>query len=823
MLQFHNLSKHYPGVLALDNVSLTLEAGRTHALVGENGAGKTTLIKILAGVIQADSGSIYLNDSPIHIANPQIAQQLGISVVHQHSHLIPHLSIAENDALRRGYPRGKIKQIAWSDLRRRTENALADLAPDLDPTSLAESLTSVQKQRVELALTLCTTPNILILDEPTAILPSTETDHLFERIHTFAQKGGTVLFISHRLNEVFRIAHTVTVLRDGQHIWTKAIGETNPNDLVQAMVGRSVNFDRNTHTPPNNAPILTVSNLTDTQKTIQNISFNIHPGEIYGLYGLVGAGQPELCQALFGLRPATGTIHLNNHNLTSASPETRVQSGMAYVPADRLTQGMFPAMTVGENLHLTHTQSLITPIDCTTEHKTTQTSIHTLDIRTTGPKQTASELSGGNQQKVLLGRWLQTNPSVLILEEPTQGVDVGAKSEIYNHILTLSQKGIAILLISSEIPELLTLSHRIGILCEGALVDEAPTPQTTEETLLHLALPNNQTPDNKQQTTEAIPAEHQNHRPLRTSHFALRTLFQRRETTLLLFILLFSCFTTLLSPAFATYDNLRDILVNNSILLIGALGISCVIIAGSIDISIGSALGLSAVIAGLIDQSGQSIWFIAPCALLTGLLLGISNGLLSAWGGIHAIVITLGTMSLYRGAIIHFTGGRWLLNLSDHLTALGSIPILLAAAFFATLCTYLFLCHTRSGRCLYAIGSHAEHATYLGIYPKTILPIAFALCGLLVGLAGLLLAARYGQVQTNAGTGFELKAIAAAVIGGVHIMGGRGTVLGIVLGTLLMGLVANVLVLLHISAFWEGVFVGLIILSTIMLDTRRNV
>ena len=354
------------------------------------------------------------------------------------------------------------------------------------------------------------------------------------------------------------------------------------------------------------------------------------------------------------------------------------------------------------------------------------------------------------------------------------------------------------------------------------LADEVQTAQTTESEILRLALPDSTTTENEHQTKETAPTKQKTHHLICNLQSAIYNAFKSREATLSLFILLFALIATAFSPAFATYSNFRDILVNNSILLIGALGVGAVIIAGSIDIAIGASLGLSAVLAGLIDQTGQTTLIIATGAIFTGLLSGLTNGLLSAWGGVHAIVITLGTMSLYRGAIIHFTGGRWLLNLSDHLTTLGSIPILLTAALIATLATYLFLCHTRSGRCLYAIGSHTDNASYLGIYPKTILPAAFTLCGALIGLAGLLLAARYGQVQTNAGTGFELKAIAAAVIGGVHIMGGRGTVLGIVLGTFLMGLVANVLVLLHISAFYEGVFGGLIILTTILLDTRRR-
>jgi rhamnose transport system ATP-binding protein len=816
MLKIHGLTKHYPGVRALHDVSLTLSPGQIHALVGENGAGKSTLIKILAGVIGADSGQVKVDDQAVDIGSPQDAGRLGIGVLHQHTHLIPDLSVAENDALRRGYALGRLKQIAWQQVKAQTAQVLQDLAPNVSVTLPADQLSGIEKQLVELAFVLATRPKILILDEPTAILPQRETDLLFDRVQAFAAEGGAVLFITHRLDEVFRIAQSVTVLRDGECVWTKPIDATDRDDLIRGMVGRSVIFERSIAAPSESDVMLEVAHLTDASDAFCDVSFALGRGEIYGIYGLVGAGQSELCQALFGFRETTmGRVVLSGTLMTHESAEVRVQTGLAYVPADRMSQGMFYDMSVGQNLSIANLPGLSgwARIHTAREQSENQLAIDTLQIRTQTQTQGVGELSGGNQQKVLLGRWLQTQPAVLILEEPTQGVDVGAKGEIYDHIRRLSEKGVTVLLISSEILELMTLSHRIGVLCEGRLVVEVDAGAATEADLLRHALPDTQ-------TAKPRVGRLENPSFLNRIHNAF---FSRREAGLALFVLFVCALATWLAPAFATWENLRDILVNNTILFIGALGVSLVIIAGAIDISIGALLGLAAVIAGFTDQSGGSPLLIVGAALLTGGVLGLFNGLLSVYGRVHAIVITLGTMSLFRGAIIQITGGKWLLNLSPHITfwgtTVGGVPLMLLIGLVVALGAHVFLTYTRSGRRLFVIGSNAGHAEYLGMTSRQVLPWAFGLCGMLLGLAGLLQAARYGQVQTNVGTGFELKAIAAAVIGGTHIMGGRGSALGIFLGALLMGLLANILVLMHISAFWEGVFVGLVILLTVVVDT----
>ena len=806
-LQIDGLSKDYPGVKALDRVALRAVGGEVCALVGENGAGKSTLIEILAGVIGADGGRVSLNGAEIEVSDPQEARRLGIGVVHQHSHLLPDLSVAENLALRCGYAHGRLGQIAWGEVEQRAARAVETFVADLDVGRMAGSLSGVEKQLVELAFAFDGEPRLLILDEPTAVLPRRETEQLFARVRDFVDRGNGALFITHRLDEVFELADRVAVLRDGQLAWEGKREETDRDELIRAMVGRQVDLQRHVESEPGEGIALRVEGLTTRGDGCASIDLELHRGEVYGIYGLVGAGQSALCEGLFGLRESSGRVCLGERDIGNLAPAERVRAGLGYVPAERRIQGMFYAMSVGENLSLAALEREW--IDKELELERNLEEMRQLEVRAQGLEQGVGELSGGNQQKVLLGRWLQTAPRVLILEEPTQGVDVGAKGEIHRIIRNLAAEGVAVLVVSAELPEILALAHRVGVMRDGRLVGELDGGEAESEEILQLALPVSQ--EEERQYRGASSG--------RKGGGAQG----RRELSLVMLIALLSGICTWLAPAFATWQNLGDILVNNGVLLIGALGISLVIIAGGIDISIGAVLGLAAVIAGLGDKAGWPVPALAGGALVTGAVLGLVNGGLSVHGRVHAIVITLGTLTLFRGAIVQLTGGKWILNLSEELTGVGSgkllgIPILIWMGLMAALAVHGFLRYSRPGRRLYALGSDPEGAGFVGIYDRRVMPWAFGLCGLLLGLAGLLQAARYGQVQTNVGMGFELKAIAAAVIGGVHIAGGRGRALGTLLGTLLIGLIANVLVLLHVSPFWEGIFVGCVILLTVGLD-----
>lgn len=816
LISVDRVVKQYPGVLALNSVSMTFESGRIHALVGENGAGKSTLIKILSGVIQPDSGEIRVSGTPTTIRTPVRARDLGITTVHQHSHLLPTLTVAENHALRRGYPhRGGM--LAWSRIRSRAHDTLAASpvkTTPVDETRNAGDLSVVEKQVVEIAYALGANPAMLILDEPTAVLPHVEADQLFEALRVYARNGGCVLFVSHRLEEVFSIADDVTVMRDGGFVWRKPAVETNADDVIEAMVGRAVHSGTPGERAKESRCALEVKSISDAEHKFTSVNMQVRAGEVYGLYGLVGAGQEELCHALFGLRPISeGQVALNSAPLGEASPGDRVARGLAYVPSDRLAQGVFSQLSVGDNLSVsalkryTHAGLL----SVAQETHANDESIKQMAVRTTGQQQNILNLSGGNQQKVLFGRWLQTSPRVLILHEPTQGVDVGAKGEIHRLVREMAQSGAAVLLVTSEIPELLSLCHRIGVIREGRIVAEMEHADASQEEILRLALPDRASKRVEIQRTAS---------PL---FAALRRILAMREAGLAILIAVAMIVMGMLNPAFRSPANLRDIMLNNTILLIGALGASVVIISGGIDISVGAMLALAAAAAGNADEAHWPPIAIALAAISTGLVLGAINGGLTLFGRVHPIIITLGTFSIFRGALIQIMGGRWIFNLSPRVTnfaqtSIAGIPILLVFGAGAFAAVHWFLRYTVRGRRLYAYGADAADSSYLGIYARHVVPLAFAISGLLIGLAGLLHAARFGQVQTNAGMGFELKAIAAAVIGGTHIAGGRGSAFGTLLGALFMGLVSNVIVLTHITPYLENIVIGALILATAGAD-----
>lgn len=803
-LQLSGIDKSYAGTAALSHIDLSIHAGEILALVGENGAGKSTLIEIIAGMKAPDRGELYIDGEQVDISAPRSAWAAGISVVHQHSHLLPDLSLAENRALRVGYTLRQSGMINWPAVEDRARSDGASLAPFVDVKRRADKLNAVEKQLVELAFALADKPALLVLDEPTAALPQHEAEQLLASVRTYAENGGAVLFVSHRLEEVFSLADRIAVLRDGERVWLGHAEETDRTALVATMVGRPVSTAaRQRPRVQGDETALSVRNFSSSDGACSDVNIRLQKGEIYGLYGLVGAGHDALCQALAGLRPARGDLFLRGHNLGKQTAIERRIKGLVYVPGDRRTQGIFYALSSGENMAIG--SEGVGWLQRDREDRAVSEAIDTLHVRTLNPDQPIGQLSGGNQQKVLLGRGLLRDPDVLLIEEPTQGVDVAAKAEIHAHLRARANRGMTILFASADLEEILSLSDRVGTMREGALVGEWPAVSAQREEIVERALPR------LKKTEESISSAHRS--------------IPWRLLTLCIINAFLAAISAYLAPD--GLQNALDVLLNNAVLLIGALAVGCVIIAGSIDISIGSLLGLSAVLAGLADRAGLSPVYTASIALAAGATGGWLNGWIATRSRVHAIVVTLGTMAIYRGLIIEWSGGRWILGLSDGLRALAhstpvGIPMLLWLALSTWLAMWVLLRYSRLGRRMYAVGSAPRAARYVGITERAVLPWAFALCGLLIGLAGLLQAARFGQVQTNMGTGFELQAIAAAVIGGVHIAGGRGSAAGIALGVLLIGQLANALVLLHVPAYWEDLFLGAVILSTLVLEKREE-
>ncbi|MCR4431539.1 MAG: sugar ABC transporter ATP-binding protein [Tepidanaerobacteraceae bacterium] len=488
-LQMRNISKTFPGVKALDAVKLEILPGEIHALVGENGAGKSTLIKILAGVEIPDPGAEFLIDGqPANIQQPLDSTKRGIAVIYQDFSLFPSLTVAENIGFGREIGQGR-RFVNWIEIRETANRALQELGVEIDLNSQLEKLSVAKQQLVAIARALAFNARLIIMDEPTSSLSQAEVEGLFKIIRNLKAKGIAILFVSHKLQELFTIAERFTVLRDGKYIGTYLKKDLNEEKLISLMVGRKVEFIKQPGGKVGQ-PILEVKSISK-KGNFKDISFRLHKGEILGLTGLVGAGRSEVAQALFGLNaPDEGDIILEGKKVSIHSPEEALSFGIAYIPEHRQIQGLVMRQSVAKNITLTSLKKIrgkLGFLDNNSEKNLVNQYMQVLDIRPKNPDMLTMQLSGGNQQKVVLAKWLATNPKILIVDEPTNGIDVGAKAEIHRLLRQLAAEGIAVLMISSELPEILAICDRILVMRRGRMVAEFNIDEATQEKIMNKA------------------------------------------------------------------------------------------------------------------------------------------------------------------------------------------------------------------------------------------------------------------------------------------------------------------------------------------------
>jgi len=493
LLEANGIQKSFDGVQALTSVSVELRAGEVHALVGENGAGKSTLIKVLTGAVQPDAGEIRLRGQPIEHNNPAKARKLGISVIYQQPALFPDLSITENIAI--ANDGNKLWQrVDWPTRTVHATRLLQQIGARIPPASLVSSLSMAEQQLVEIAKALAANASVLIMDEPTAALGQQDARNLLRIVRELRSRGTGILYISHRLEEVFEIADRVTVLRDGNNAGTHEMEAMTPRRLIRMMVGRELEtlFPKLEINPGKIA--LELRSVCCKHSKVKNVSLTIRSGEIVALAGLVGSGRTELAEALFGLRTISqGSICIEGKRVEIHSPREAVLAGLAYVPEDRFRHGVILGMPIRTNMTLASLNKLSRNgmLRKRAERNVAQEFTERLHLKTPSIETLVKNLSGGNQQKVALARWLMTEPKVLILDEPTQGIDIHAKSEIYELIGALAGKGMAILLISSDMSEILALSDRIAVMSKGELVGLLDRKDASQDEILRLALRQN--------------------------------------------------------------------------------------------------------------------------------------------------------------------------------------------------------------------------------------------------------------------------------------------------------------------------------------------
>jgi rhamnose transport system ATP-binding protein len=835
------LGMTFPGVRALEGIAISIPAGEVHAIVGENGAGKSTLIRILSGEIADYDGELRLDGSHVRFTSPRDAIARGIAVIPQELLLVGPLTARENICL------GHEPQTArrWLDRRGIDARGAAALAP-LGEAALATravvGLDTGQRQIVAIARALSLDARLMIMDEPTASLGPLDVSRLESLVAQLSARGVAIIYVSHRLAEVLRLADRITVLRDGQLVATLSAAEVTERQLVRLMIGRDVERAVPTSLPEDAAERLRVEGLSlpDSRRPdgyrLRDVSFTVRRGEIVGLAGLVGAGRTDLLLSLIGAldqRPE-GRITIDDRRYLPTNPAAARDAGIMLLPEERGELGVFLHQSVRANVTIAALDRVTEwgVIDRRREADAGDDAGRQTGVRAASPLAPIATLSGGNQQKALLARCLMASPSLLLLDEPTRGIDLGAKADIHALIRDLARRGFGIVLCSSELPEVLSLAHRVVVFRDGRVAARFDHGEATEERILAAAA------SGETRTIAAVEAAAPGRATPPAPPQGPRDWLSRRSGLLGLAAVV--GLAILFSPirggrlVFLDLGNLTDILRQVAEKGILAAGMTPVIISGGIDLSVGSVLALSATIsAWLLMHGGVGLGGTVVTALAVGAAVGLLNGGLSAAGRIQPFIVTLATMSAARGVARYVSGGAAIpIAFGDgaapdafRLLATPVVPFVPAPAVLFLLTVgamHLLLSRSRSGRYAYAIGDNEAAARLAGIRVGRQKAFAYVICGVLASLAGLVHSAQLEQGNPNDGVAYELDAIAAVVIGGTSLGGGVGTVGGTFVGTLIIGVINNSMGLNNIDANLQLILKGAIILGAVWLQRRKR-
>ena len=490
LLHADNITKTFPGVKALDSVSIQIQSGEVLGLLGENGAGKSTLLNVVSGIYQPEEGKIYVGEDEVTIQGPKHAQQLGIAIVHQELKLMPNMTVAENIYMGR-LPKTKIGKVSFRKLFANTKELLDRFGFDIDPKEEVRFLSIASQQMVEIAKALSTNAKLILMDEPTSSLTSEETNQLFGIMETLKKSGVGIVFISHKLEEIFTCCDKVQVLRDGKDMGVSKVSETTESKLVHLMVGRETSQRFPKRVVRHGEKVLEVKNVSRGEH-VKNVSFDLHKGEVFGIAGLVGAGRSELVRLIIGAdKMESGEIWIKGKRKNVKHPYMAIANGIFLVPEDRKEQGLVVMQTIEKNISLPmikRIKKFLGFINPKTEQKMADNEIDALSIKCTGRSQQVVSLSGGNQQKVVLGKCLETEPDIMILDDPTRGIDVGTKAEIYEMINVFTEAGKAVILISSELPEVISMSDRVGVMFEGEMKAIINREDLSQENVINYAI-----------------------------------------------------------------------------------------------------------------------------------------------------------------------------------------------------------------------------------------------------------------------------------------------------------------------------------------------
>jgi ribose transport system ATP-binding protein len=846
LLRMNGISKRYGGVRALEEARLECAAARIHAVLGENGAGKSTLIKVMAGVVRPDSGIMELENRPVVFRNPAAAMKAGIACIFQELSLIPDLTVADNIAITS--PPTRLGLIDRRSQRRLAEKALARAgAGAIHPLSRVKDLPLSRRQMVEIAKALARNPKILILDEATSALTAADVERVFTVLKQLRSEGLAIIYISHRMHEIAQLADDCTVFRNGRYVATFKAGTKSDEAIVEMMIGREYKsvFPVKPQKPADRPPALTVSHLSWTER-LKGIDLSVRPGEVVGLGGLDGQGQHELLLALFGvLVGVSGEIKVGGKRVAIKSPRAakRRDIGMAFIPEDRKTEGLMLPMSVRDNLSFAAIEqfSHFGLIDLRSERTAIDRIIQLLQIRCDGIESPAGALSGGNQQKVVIGKWLMTKPRIILLNDPTRGVDVGTKQEFYHRVRWLADEGAAILFYSTDYDELVGCCDRVLVIYDGVVTRVLEGAAITERELVASALnlssasapvagPAPMAPAGNH-SSAAHPEIAPQQRADRHRDGDLKFFISANRGVLFAIAIFMAMFTLYTSkhPAGFSAKVVNTAATKGTLLALVAMAQTIPVLTAGLDLSVGMVLVLANCVASnILVGSPLQTTFGALTVLAVGSLCGAINGAIVVYGRLQPIIATLATGAIYYGFALWLRpapGGDVNTDFADAMVALvaGNIPVplllLLGVVFF------IWVPYRRSvlGRAAYAIGSSEQAAFMSGIPIERTKFLAYLLAGLFSSIAGLLLTCitYSGEANSLLGSSYTLNSIASVVIGGTSLFGGSGGAIGSIFGAFVLRTIGDLLLVFDLDPLWQPLFLGVVLLVSVSLGSFR--
>jgi ribose transport system ATP-binding protein len=808
-LRLVGIEKSFPGVRALKSVDLEVLAGEVHALVGENGAGKSTLMAVASGAMSPDSGRVEIVGSVLGAASPDEARSLGLGIVRQDPALLPDLTVAENLAIGTG-------QTGRGDLRRAPAWVQQQLDPwqmGIDARARVSDLSVEQRFIVEIAKALALKPRVLILDEPTEHLNSEEVQRLFRRVRELTAAGTAVVYISHRIPEVKEIADRVTVLRDGEVRGTFAAAEVTEAKIIELVIGRALD----TVFPPKGdtegaarKEVLAVTALSG--RHFQDIDLTVHAGEIVGLAGVQGNGQAEFIRALAGLEPATGSVQIQGRRVRTSSNAAASRAGVVYVPSDRHGEGVFLPLTVGENIVMKTLRKVSSwgLIRDSRIAAVAQEQIGNQSIKTPSSRTAVASLSGGNQQKVVLARTLLSEPTVLLAEEPTQGVDAGARVDIYRILRGAADNGAAVVMLSSDGVELEGLCDRVLIMSRGSVVAEVEGEKVTEAEIARAALTSTSV---RKRTTEATSRSGQFRNWLRGDHSPAAVLG--------LIVIALSLAVGSTNGAYFSPFSLNNLLFTASLMILIGCAQQVVVLGSGFDLSVGPLLSFLVVIASFFVIDGGNIVIGIGLMIVAAALVGLVNGFLVTRFDLNPVVVTLAIALALQGTLFTLRGtpgGTITPAVTDLIFAkIGFVPIITIIAVLIALGLEWALRRSRWGVELRAVGSRKDAAERLGIKSGRVRLLSYVVTSVLVMPTAVVLMSQIGVGDGRPGLSFTLTSVTVVVLAGASIFGGRGSFIGIIAAGVLVAQVLGVPTFLGLSGAWGYWLPGVITVGAAVL------